>query len=84
MIVIPYPLVIKPTILSPGTGLQQEATFTFISSIPLTIISFLFGFTSFNELLAVFLIINSSFEIVSELTILITCVAVILLLPIFI
>src|SRR5574344_165266 len=32
--VIPYPLVIYPVILSPGTGLQQEAILTLMSSIP--------------------------------------------------
>ena len=38
---IPYPFVMYPIIRSPGTGLQQDATLTFISSIPSTMISVL-------------------------------------------
>ena len=40
--VIPLFLVINPTILSPGIGLQQEAILTLILSIPATFISRLF------------------------------------------
>ena len=67
---IPFPFVIYPIISSPFTGLQQLARFTFISSTPDTIISFLGFVLTFT--LVILLRIISSFDFASLVTTLTT------------
>ena len=80
---IPFPFVIYPSMFSPGTGLQHEAIFILILSIPSTIMS-CFTFICFIVLFCILSSTTSSFVFSSFIIIFIIDYFISLLFPMFI